>query len=420
MVLMTTIQNPDQFARKITSTLFFAQSLGSAALISVATVQSLVGTELGGHDSWAGIPAMVFLSGSSLAALIWGHLMDRLGRRGGIISGLVVGSLGALLAGSAVIVHSFAWFLVGLLLLGVAQAALLLSRFAAAEVHPPEARGRAISNVVIGGTVGSILGPLLVGPTSHLSIRAGFDELAGPFGAAAGLLAIAILVISIRLKPDPRELGIAIAQRYPQADPSGGMKRTIPQILLKPASLVAVLAMVFAQMVMVMLMVITAVHMRGHDHALTNISFVIASHTFGMYAFSIISGRLSDRWGRLPVILFGSGTLALACLLAPLSPALIPLSFSLFLLGLGWNFCYVGGSSLLSDQLSPSERSRVQGVNDLLIGLASAVGSAGSGVVFAFVGFAIMGLTGAIFALIPLMATLWWLLASRNLAVARR
>jgi MFS family permease len=158
-------------------------------------------------------------------------------------------------------------------------------------------------------------------------------------------------------------------------------------------------------------MVITSLHMKNHNHPLTDISVVISSHVFGMYAFSIISGQLADRWGRGPVILIGGGTLILACLLAPISPDVLSISIALFLLGLGWNFCYVGGSSLLADQLSPTERAKTQGFNDLLMGLVSAAGSFGSGIVFAAVGFGVMGIVGAFAALIPLGLTLWWQLA---------
>jgi MFS family permease len=161
--------------------------------------------------------------------------------------------------------------------------------------------------------------------------------------------------------------------------------------------------MVLGQMVMVMLMVITSVHMRQHDHGLASISIVISAHTFGMFAFSVVSGRLADRWGRGPVILVGGALLVLAGLAAPLSPNVVPLAVSLFLLGLGWNLCYVGGSSLLADQLRPEERGRAQGFNDLLISLGSAVGSLGSGVVFASIGYGAMGIAGATLALVPMV-----------------
>jgi MFS family permease len=128
-----------------------------------------------------------------------------------------------------------------------------------------------------------------------------------------------------------------------------------------------------------------------------------------MFAFSIVSGRLTDRWGRGPVILIGAGMLVLACVLAPLSPDVLPLSMTLLLLGLGWNFCYVGGSTLLSDQLAPAERARTQGANDLLIGLATAAASFGSGLVFAAMGYTVIGIAGAMASLVLLGSTLWWM-----------
>jgi len=120
-----------------------------------------------------------------------------------------------------------------------------------------------------------------------------------------------------------------------------------------------------------------------------------------MYAFSVVSGRLADRYGLGPTILTGAVLLALAGLTAPLSPAAVPLGLALFLLGLGWNLCYVGGSSLLADQLAPSERARTQGFNDFLMGAASATGSLGSGWVFAAVGYGAMGVVAAAAALVP-------------------
>jgi MFS family permease len=127
-----------------------------------------------------------------------------------------------------------------------------------------------------------------------------------------------------------------------------------------------------------------------------------------MFAFSILSGRLADRWGRGPVIIAGSLGLIFASIGATLSPEVFPLAAALFLLGLGWNFCFVGGSSLLADHLSQAERARFQGLNDLLIGAAAALGSLSSGFVFASVGYNMMGMVSAVAACIPLTLTTWW------------
>jgi len=394
-------------ARRITLTLFVTQSLGSAATIAIFPIITIIGAKLSGRVAWSGVPATFYLLGSAFSAFIWGQVMDRWGRRATLILGTTVGAAGAALAGSAVVIASFAAYLAGSLLIGSAVAAVQLSRFVAAEVHRPEERGRAISMVVLGGTVGAIAGPLLAGPMANLAARAGVDELAGPYGATLLLFGLSAAVIFLWLRPEPRELARQIGGPAQQSAAASGPGRPIREILRQRPALVAVLAMVFGQLTMAMLMIITPLHMRSHQHPLTHISFVISAHVVGMYLFSVVSGRLADRWGRGPVIATGAGILTLAALSAPLSPDLIPITVALFLVGLGWNFCYVGGSSLLADQLSPAERGRTQGFNDLLIGLSSAAGGLGSGIVFAAVGYATMGVVAAGTALILLSLTVW-------------
>src|SRR5512141_1851923 len=397
-----------RLARKITWVLFANQSLASAGFIAAATLNSIIGTKLGGSASFAGVPSAVYLLGAAFAASAWGYIMDRIGRRNGIVSGLVIGVIGNVLVLIAIGISSLFLFLVGMVLMGITNAAVVLGRFAAAEVNPPEKRGAAISNVVLGGTFGAVFGPLLVGPMGVFAHSLGMDELAGAYLATLVLFAIASLVVFAGLRPDPRELGIQVAAQHPEETPHG-ITRPIHVIFRQPAALMAGTAMARGQVVMVAVMVITSLHMRDHHHNLHDISSVISSHTFGMYAFSVLSGRLSDKWGRGRVILFGSATLLLACITAPLSPNVLPLAVALFLLGLGWNFCFVGGSTLLADQLSPVERSRTQGTNDLLVGLASAIGSLGSGIVFAMSNYTVIALVAGVLALIPFLMSLFWI-----------
>lgn len=398
-------------ARRLTLVLFLAQSLASAGFIAAATVGSIVGADLSGEPAWAGVPSGVYLLSGAVAALGWGFAMDRIGRRGGLSLGLAMGVVGAAIAAGAIVAESFPLFLGGLTLMGSANAAVQLGRFAAAEVHLPDERGRAISNVVVGGTVGAVVGPLLVGPTGQWMSDAGFNELAGPYAVGSFLFAVGLVLVYARLRPDPRDLGREVARLHAESGTEAqAVPRDLSEILRDPTVRVAMVAMVFAQVVMVMLMVITSLHMKVHHHSLAGISVVVSSHTLGMYAFSVLSGRLTDRWGRGQVIIAGSFVLLLSCLMAPVSTDLVPLSVALFLLGLGWNFCYVGGSSLLSDQLSPEERARTQGLNDLFIGVAAAAGSLSSGAIFATVGYGAMGVIGAAASIVPLAFTARWLI----------
>ncbi len=403
-------------ARRITGVLFAAQCLASAAFIATSTVAAIVGTELSGQRSLAGLPAAASILAGSGAAYVWGLLMDRMGRRPSLALGIFFGALGAALSTWGISEGSFVLFVGGMMLVGVAQAAVTLSRFVAAEVNTPERRGRAVSTVVLGGTVGAVGGPLLVGPTGHLALQAGTDELAGAFGAAVLLLIAAGVVVFAALRPEPLTLASGSGgQQGPAPD-----RRPIREILRLPGASAAVAAMVFSQVVMVGLMVITTLYMKDMHHGLGDISVVISAHTIGMFAFSLLSGRLIDRWGRRPVILLGASVLLVACLTAPLTGDTIPISVSLLLLGLGWNFCFVGGSTLLADHLNPAERGRTQGFNDLLVGAASALGSFGSGLVSARIGYAGVGLVGAAIALAPFVFMVRWARLRAREAPAQR
>ena len=394
-------------ARRIVTTLFITQCLGSAALIANATVNAIVGATLSGRDDLAGLPGTLLLIGAAGAAPWAGRLMQRHGRRPGLALGFFVGMAGMIIGGGAIIIHSFALFLLGLLLIGAARGAVDQSRYAAADAQIPDRRARAISTVVFAGTVGAIAGPALVQPSGLVLGSLTFDPLAGPMWSGAILFGLAGLLIFAFLRPDPREIGRALDIAQPETQHPVGVARPLGEIMRQPAAWLALIAMVIGQAVMVLVMSVTSLHMHHHNHGLDDVSLVIMAHTLGMYGLSIVNGVLIDRMGHKAAIGAGATLLIAGSLLAPVSLMTAWLALALFLVGLGWNLCYIAGSSLLSDALAPVERSRVQGANELVVNVASAVSSLGSGVILAYAGFTALGVIGAALALIPLIALAW-------------
>jgi len=399
------MRNYEQIAKKITTVLFLSQGLSSAGFIAAFTVNALVGVELSGQAAMAGVPGALYVVGQALGAIVWGYGFERIGRRLGLALGQTTGIIGTVFAISALAERSFYFFLLGLVMVGMARSAVDLGRFIAAEVHLPEKRGRAISKVVLGSTAGAIVGPLLIGPMGNLALAVGLPELAGSYGIGFGVLVLAAILILTGLRPEPRDIGREL---------SGDTKdstllpetRSLAEIVRQPGVIVAMITMMFVQVVMMVPMSITSVHMKMHQHQLSAISFVVCAHAIGMYAFSLVSGKMADHWGRIPVIALGSLVLIASCIIAAPSISFIPLVIALFLLGLGWNFAYVAGSALLADQLSARERAKTQGLNDLLLNLASAVSQAGSGIIYAVGGFGLLSTVAALMAVAPLAAVL--------------
>ena len=401
-------ENIARIGRKTTVVLFVAQSLVSAGMIATAAVLTILGEQLSGSTTWAGVPSAAVQLAAAPFAYVWGVAWDRMGRRNGLAVGLVVGLVGMIVAVTAIKTGSMWFFLLGLVGLGGSRAAVQLARFIAAEVNPPQSRGRAISYIVLAGTVGAVTGPLLLAPSGRWALAAGLPEMAGPFAASVVLFGAATAVTWLGMRPEPMIVGREVAALFPERENASGAARKLGTLLQLPGVLAAMTAMVLAPMVMATVMGITSLYMIDNQHTLASISLVISAHTLGMFAFSVLSGKLADGWGRGPVILAGTTVMIASLVLAPLSTAVVPLAVALFLLGLGWNLCFVGGSALLADHLTPKERSRTQGFNDLLIGLVSAMGSLVSGVLFAGMGFATVNAFGIAFVLVMLIVTLWW------------
>jgi len=267
--------------------------------------------------------------------------------------------------------------------------------------------------VVWGGTLGAVGGPLLVGPSSRVAANFGLNELTGPVALGIPLIALSVLAAYGGLRPEPMEISRRIESYLQVGTSEPAAARPWQSLARQPGVVVAVLTVLLAQTVMIMLMGITSLHMHDHGHPLGGISLVFSAHTLGMFAFAPLAGRLADRVGRGPVMVVGSLVIVLAMVLAPASAQVGWLVAGLFLLGLGWNLTFVGGSALLSDQLTPPERSRTQGTNDLLIGLASGIASLASGVVYGSLGYGVVSLLGAGLMVPAVLLSGWWTFGRR-------
>jgi MFS family permease len=409
-------------ARRLTAVLFVSQSLASAAFIANIAVNAIVGAELSGRQELAGLPSTLMLAGAATAAYPAGRFMQRFGRRPGLSLGFLFGLAGMLVDGLAIVTVSFPLFLFGLLLIGMARGVTDQSRYAAADAVPLSLRARAISTVVFAGTVGAVGGPLLVGPLGRAAESLGMRDLAGPMFGGALLFGVGALLLALALRPDPQAIARQLADEAAAAadyqPPAPGPGRSFVEVLRAPAPRLALLAMVIGQATMVLVMSVTSLHMHNHDHGLSNISLVIGAHTLGMFGLSVVTGTLADRLGRPLTIIFGALLTIAGALIAPLSLLTPWLALALFLVGLGWNLCYIAGSSLMADALAPAERGRVQGASDLMVNLASATGSLLSGLILARLGYGALCLLAAALALLPMAVALPQLRAARAASVA--
>jgi MFS family permease len=382
-------------------------------VIASATVLTIVATDLTGNPSLAGVPSAVIQLSMALSALLWGTLWDRLGRRNGLTAALLLGLAGGGLAAAGTEFGLLWAFFLGIIGFGAMRAGTLMSRFVAAEVSTPDVRGQAISIVVWAGTVGAVVGPLLVAPSSSWATGLGLNELTGPILITVPLLGLSSIVTFAGLRPEPSKLAKLVEAENPRPQIDEQDTRSISQLIRIPGVYVAVVTVALAQAVMIMLMGITALYMRDLGHSLGDISIVFSAHTLGMFAIAPVSGALSDRLGRGPVMIAGSLIIILSGFIAPATPAVIVTAIGLFLLGLGWSFAFVAGSALLSDQLSLAERSKTQGANDMVVALASGLGSLASGVIYAGIGYWAVGLAGAVLMAIGFAFSTWWTLRYR-------
>ncbi len=387
---------------RLQRSLIVGVGLGSTGYIGAITVATIVAKDLSGGSAFAGLPGAAIVLGSAAASQLLSRFMVRYGRRAGLTLGYTIGAIGALGAGLAVILGSFPLFLAATVLMGCANASNQLSRYTAADMYDESRRATAIGLVVWGSTLGAVVGPNLVMVAGDVAGVLSLPRLAGAYGVAIIFVTAAALLTLLTLRPDPASLAPAS-----QKETAGG-GASVAAIIARPRVFAAIVALVIGQVVMVLVMTMTPLHMTEHGHGLGAVGLVISGHTFGMFALSPLSGRLASRFGTPLVIAAGLAVLAFSSALAAVAPpdGGVILFVALFLLGWGWNLGFVAGSALLTEGLAATERMRLQGVTDALIWSSAAAAALGSGVVVAVANYTALGLLGAALVALPVWAML--------------
>ena len=344
---------------------------------------SLVAEDLTGSDTLATFAATMISIGGAITAVPLGRYMAAHGRRPGLLRAWIIGGAGAALAFLAVITRFYPLLLLGVLGIGIGQAANLAARYAAADLSDEGTRARDIGIVVWASSIGAVLGPTVaLGGTGWVAEEVlGLDELAGPYLMAIVVFVIACVVVSRNLHPDPllhaQQLGSATEAKRPS------LGESFRKLITHRLAAIAVFAMAVGQGVMVAVMTVTPLHMDEGAHETRVIGLVISLHIVGMYFFAPVVGWLVDRLptvfmvGSAGVILFAGAEMA-----SHTDPEdSLGVFIGLFLVGIGWSFAMIAGSALLTSAFPVSERASVQGAADFTMVASGATGGLLSGVI---------------------------------------
>ena len=357
---------------------------------------------LGDNLAFVTAPITMMLVGTAAGTLPSAYLMRAIGRKSGFVIGSIIGAIGSAIAAIAVGTNNFMLLNLGIFLFGMYSGAAHHYRFAAADVAPEHLKAKSISIVVAMGVVGAFVGPETTLMTKNLFGWAPFE---GTFWALCGFCLLAAVIV----------LGIDIPKLTKAEFADGG--RPLGQIVVAPAFMVALIAAVFSYMSMNLLMTATPVTMRIEAFTDNNIARVIQWHVVGMFAPGFFTGSLIQRFGVIRIIVLGGALLLASVTVAMAGESFVYFFVALLLLGIGWNFSFTGGTVLLTELHTPSERAKVQGMNDFILFTGVATSALSAGMIYHFFGWMWVNL-----ATLPLILTVMllamWLSSVRKKAEA--
>lgn len=399
-----------EIQRRSVATLSASQAFGGVAVAGSIPAGSLLAASVSGSEGFAGLAQTAGVLGAAIFALPLARVALNRGRRPALALGYGLGAIGALVVIFAAVNRSLPLILMGCLLVGVASASSFQARYAATDLALPQHRARSLSYVVWAATIGAVLGPNLLNLSGSLGLSLGLPQLSGPYVVSGVALFLTVIILLISLRPDPYVLSTQIRARDEGADfkqHKARLRDGIEHLKTRPRAVLGIGSIAIGHVVMVMVMVMTPVHMAHVDVTLQLIGLVISVHVAGMYALSPLVGMAVDRFGRIEVILAGIVILVASCVVSGLAPAdNVPiLGVGLFLLGLGWSCTLIAGSTLVTDSVDANERPSVQGLSDLTMNTAGAVGGIFAGLIMMWGGY---GLLCAL-AILPLVGLVAWI-----------
>ena len=394
---MTNTVYPDSIWRNV-GVLAACQALLFTNNSTLIAINGLAGLSLAPYAGLATLPVTCWVLGGAIATLPASFHMKRVGRQRGMTMGTFWGIVGALICASAIWTRNFWLLCLGTLVWGTYNAYGQYYRFAAADIATPDTRANAISLVLAGGLVGGVLGPT--------SSRFTIDLVEPKFlGAYLGLILFALAtMVLLRFIRIPT----------PSAAERAASGRPLREIAAQPRFIVAVLSGAVSYGVMNFLMTSTPIAMQVCGHSYGAAAFVISSHVVAMFAPSLFTGRLIQRFGVLRVMMVGA-VLNAACIGVALA-GLEVMNFwwAMVLLGVGWNFLYIGGTTLLTDTYRPEERAKAQGANDQMIFIMMVISSFTSGMTVTTAGWARVNLMALPLIALVTAAIVWFALQERG------
>ena len=369
----STTATPSSFQARNLSLLVAAQALGGASPPIIISLGGLVGQQLSSNPTATTLPVSIYQLGLALSTLPAAWLMQRLGRRWAYVLGAVLGVVSGIIAAQGIAQSDFVTFCIGTALAGFYAACVQSYRFAAADaVGAPHLQAKAISRIMVGGLIAAIIGPQVVIWTRDALPATPF---AGSFYSQAALAALALPILLLLRLPAPQKQAIA------------GTARPLKAIAATPQFIEAAAAGVVSYGLMAFLMTAAPMAMVGCGHSVGEAALGIQWHVLAMFGPSFFTGRLIGRFGQRKITALGLVMIAASGLLALMGEGLSEFWGSLILLGVGWNFGFIGATAMLTACYTPAERTKVQALNDFLVFGTVAIASFGSGQLLHSVGW---------------------------------